>query len=116
MLWGLPCFPLFCFALSFDFHQFKRAYPALLLLGNASYSIYLVQVLIFEPTIKIGFILGFNADLVILALLFIVPISGILCYRWFEKPVTRALQHWAREPFRRQSRRHDVAGVDRGAE
>lgn len=94
VLWGLPCLPLFCFALVFDFHRFKRAYPLLLLLGNASYSIYLVQVLIYEPVIKIGSVFGVNADVVILTLLCACPVAGVLCYLGFERPVTRTLQRW----------------------
>lgn len=102
--WGLPCFLLFCGALVTDFQRLKYVFPGLLLLGNASYSIYLSQILVYNPVIKLGIVVGVPADLLVLILLGACALTGILCYRWIEQPMNRKLQRWARESYESRHR------------
>jgi exopolysaccharide production protein ExoZ len=103
IIWGLPCFPLFCFALICDLRRLPVAVPILLLLGDASYSIYLSQMLVYHPVIKWSAMVGVGANAVIPLLVAICALTGVLCYRYIENPMNGRLRRRPRES--REARR-----------
>jgi len=113
LLWGLPSFSLFCFALICDLRRLRVAVPILLLLGDASYSIYLSQLLVYHPVIKWSAMVGVDANAVIPLLVVMCALTGVLCYRYTEKPMNVRLQRWARES--REARRDGADSAPRAS-
>lgn len=102
LAWGLPAFLLMCFAVSPESSRLKFGGPLPRILGDASYSIYLSQVMLLFPLQRLarsGHALP--ADLMILATLVGGALLGVIVYRLVERPLTTIAQSLVRRGFRR---------------
>lgn len=98
VLWGIPS-ALFVTAFVF----IKNSYPKinmvfenrlLLLLGDSSYSIYLIHTILFSSLISISrfLFISLNGDLLVLLFLTIAAAIGCFVYKFIEKPLLTLLQ------------------------
>lgn len=97
LAWGIPSFLLFCFAVSPASAHLGGRSRLPRLLGDASYSIYLSQVMLLFPLqrlVRSGYALP--ADLMIPATIAGGAALGVLVYWLVERPLTRVAQSAAR--------------------
>lgn len=87
--WGLPSFLIVLSCL--NLYQFRNRFFNLL--GNASYSIYLIQVFSLPIIFKFYFIFN-NADVFIISSVTFTVILGVLLYFFFERPITNLLKNY----------------------
>jgi peptidoglycan/LPS O-acetylase OafA/YrhL len=90
IIWGLPSLLIVLGAISIKQYFFKP----IMFLGEASYSIYLVQMLSIPMFYKLvtNFELSLNADLIALMCLLFSVIAGAFLYALIETPVTKYLR------------------------
>lgn len=99
ILWGIPSFFVVYGALTIKQFQNKTAQ----LLGDASYSIYLLQVLTIPAFYKLASKLDFplHNDLLALACLTATAICGVVMFLLLERPMTNFLKHTLRSNTKR---------------
>lgn len=100
LVWGLPAF--FLVLGSCYIRQIGRGF--LVLLGSASYGIYLMHTLtlpIYFKLIKVGGLVprGLWADLSVLGCMAFTAAVGVVIYRFYERPVDRVLSQWHAWPL-----------------
>lgn len=88
LIWGLPC-AIFVFGLMFMEQAFKLTMPAILIkIGDASYSGYLVHLLVIVTLGKIFMKLGLNnGDLFVITATLVSILSSLPVYHFLEKPL-----------------------------
>ena len=95
--WGIPAALLVAGCLFLEKKGsggFARANPLLLLIGNSSYSLYLINTIVYGTLESIYHRTGFfmNPDLAIFVQLALAVIASILFYKWVEAPLLRRLR------------------------
>ncbi|MDH7794755.1 MULTISPECIES: acyltransferase [unclassified Beijerinckia] len=99
LLWGIPAILILAGATLSGNASLRSALarPAILL-GDASYSIYLLHPIIIRALRvfwdKMGLSAGLPPWLFILSTLIATIIISVIAYRWFERPLTTWLQRW----------------------
>lgn len=105
LLWGIPSALIVLGAATGA--RGARAPRFLVLLGNASYSIYLVHLIpldLYAGLLRSGYFSGeVGQYFVILCGCFITAVMGLGVYQWLEKPLTSGLNRWYAMPLRRTS-------------
>ncbi|BBB25358.1 acyltransferase family protein [Amphritea japonica] len=89
LVWGVPSFLIVLGAV----HAKQVFHPVVRYLGDASYSIYLVQILALPVFYKLASVINFDINNDILSLMCLVGsvLAGIGMYAFFEKPATNFL-------------------------
>lgn len=90
LAWGLPCFGLVCACLRLE--PYLR-FPLLTRLGDKSYAVYLLHLLVLSAGLYSVEKFGWNRPLVSVACIGVIAGLSTLSYRYFEAPVRK----WARE-------------------
>jgi exopolysaccharide production protein ExoZ len=93
LIWGLPSFLIVLGAVYSP--QIKS--EILVYLGDASYSIYLVQMMTIPAFFKLAskLFIGWNGDLLAIACLLTSVIFGVIFYNYIEKPLTAYLRRFS---------------------
>jgi exopolysaccharide production protein ExoZ len=95
IVWGVPAVLLVLSALEMERSGWSIRWRPIILIGESSYAIYLTHYSIAQAYKKFPVALEGNAILSIvmaLAALFIIIISGIVCYKVFDKPTIQTLR------------------------
>lgn len=102
LFWALPWawIVIGCLWLENHYHAwFERSqskpYRALLYLGDASYSLYLVHFFVVITLVKIPVPIGINMDVMIVVAMAASVGLGIIWYEWIERPLIRSLTNRA---------------------
>ena len=116
LVWGLPASLLLVSILKIELAGFSWPRP-LLLIGDASYSIYLVHVFVISQfrgilTDKAPQLAGVSGDVVILTLVILAVAFGVLIYQGIEKPINSRLSGEYSEFRRRRSLRFQIVKAD----
>jgi exopolysaccharide production protein ExoZ len=109
-LWGLPAMVMFLATLSLERHWHV---PALwMLIGNASYSLYLTHAYVIQAlqkkVVRLDTFAPTKVALMLLALVLCCALAA-LCFRWIERPSNL----WLRRRFLRRARPAAVDGLSR---
>jgi exopolysaccharide production protein ExoZ len=88
LVWGVPAFVLAVGVLSLEYNGSVRKLPIALLLGDASYCLYLVQGLINPPVAKLA------GPYRLLVMLPLALSAAVALHIVVERPVTRRLRSW----------------------
>jgi exopolysaccharide production protein ExoZ len=96
LAWGVPAVLIVGGAVTIERRQGFARSETLLLLGSASFSIYLVNVFVVAAAWRL---LGaWSVPAYCLAALLCSTAAGILCWRFVELPLTRRARHWLHRP------------------
>ncbi|MEH3123089.1 MAG: acyltransferase [Sphingomonas phyllosphaerae] len=95
--WGLPAFAIVAAALMLERQDGVARHPLLLLLGEASYAIYLIHPFAIKAMSLLGARFFRDASLAMQALLFVATVlivgaAGVALHLWVEKPLVGALR------------------------
>lgn len=96
IVWGVPALLIVAGLLTIERRHGLRRSPLLLLLGNASYSLYLVNVFVVAATWRVmshQWLPGY-----FLAAMIASTVVGVACWRTVERPVTQLARHWFHRP------------------
>ncbi len=109
MAFGLPAAGIVVAALVLERNDSKVTSPLLLLLGAASYSIYLLHVFVLQIISKIMDVTQMNQSSIglgvgYMAMIVASAVAGIISYRLLEKPITAALQRRRLAPTEKAAR------------
>lgn len=89
LLWGLPAMLLVTGCVSLERHRGVPAWPAMQLLGDASYSIYLIHGLAISAVVRILGAAGALPPLAIFAIALVIGVaSGLVLYAGLERPLS----------------------------
>ena len=103
LIWGLPAMLIVAGALGLERSGGVGRSPALMALGDASYSIYLIHL---PASAVVAHILGINPPwLFIPAAIAASTLAGLACHRWVERPLIR----WTRTLGARAERQAEAA-------
>jgi len=90
IIWGLPSAVILL--ASINLNQLKN--KTLIFIGNASYSIYLIQVLTIPGFYKFSsiYLINFNYEILFFISIFLSLIFGVIVYNFIEKPITSLIK------------------------
>lgn len=93
LLWGIPALLIVAGAIGLEGRGMAPKMPALHMMGDASYSLYLVHGLAISATVRGLAMAGLSSPSVILVCGLVVGVgAGLLVYRLIEQPLTRLLK------------------------
>lgn len=91
LLWGAPAVAIVWGGLGLERAGKVPDWPAARLLGDASYSIYLVHGLAIAAAVRLGSLLGLSGGWAIAASIAAGVMAGLVCYGLIERPISRLL-------------------------
>lgn len=99
LLWGLPAVLLVTGFVSLERHRGVPAWPAMQLLGDASYSIYLIHGLAISAAVRVLVAVGSFPPPAIFAIALVVGVaSGLVLYACLERPLSGWFSRKAAQP------------------
>jgi exopolysaccharide production protein ExoZ len=95
-VWGVPAFLIVAGLVTVELRLGLVRFPLLLLLGNASYSIYLVNVFVVAATWRVLAHISVSGYFV--AAIIVSAAGGVVFWRIVERPITQLARHWFHRP------------------
>jgi exopolysaccharide production protein ExoZ len=90
MIWGIPCAFIVAGAIHFDVKPTRsKLIAAMVLAGDASYSIYLIHAFVFRAVKKMPLVSLIQADVLIVLLTALAVLCGIIAFKMLEVPIRR---------------------------